>query len=197
MATNCLGPFLFTELLYPVLASTAKIAPPDSVRICWAGSLSIDLNAPKGGVSLDSTGAFAPDWKASQQFNYACSKTGNYFYANEFPIHHPETASTIVNVCFNPGNLDTELQRHFVYPGKSLVNKIMIHPPVFGGYTELWSGLAPELTTADNGLYIAPWGRKSNVRKDIVASLKTKELGGNGIARTFWDWSVKVTKQYM
>ena len=84
-----------------------------------------------------------------------------------------------------------------MYPGKSLVNKIMIHPPVFGGYTELWSGLAPELTTADNGLYIAPWGRKSKVRKDIVASLKTKEQGGNGIARTFWDWSVKVTKQYM
>jgi retinol dehydrogenase-12 len=196
MATNCLGPFLFTELLYPILAFTAKTAPSNSVRICWAASLSVDLAAPKGGISLDSTGAFLPNWTANQQYNYACSKAGNYFYANEFPIHHPDSPG-IVSVCFNPGNLNTELQRHVTYPGKSLINKMITHPPVFGGYTELWAGLAPELTTADNGLYIAPWGRKWRVRNDIEASLKTKEGEGNGIARTFWEWGVRETKPYM
>lgn len=33
--TNNVAPFLLTKLLYPILAKTAKTAPPDSVRVVW------------------------------------------------------------------------------------------------------------------------------------------------------------------
>lgn len=195
MGTNCLGHFLFTELLYPVLASTAATAPADSVRVCWAGSLGIDLSAPKHGITLDTNGAPIAKWKGSQQYHYAMSKAGNFFYGHEFSVHHPN--SRIVSLCFNPGNLETELQRHTSFPGQSFFSKLMLYPAIYGGYTELWSGLSEEITTKDNGTYVAPWGRKHPMRSDVAASLKTKEEGGNGVSKTFWDWSVAETKKYM
>lgn len=66
--TNCLGPFLFTQLLHPILKSTAASSPANSVRVCWAGSLGIDAGAPKGGIDMDETGA--PKVSTSAQTNY-------------------------------------------------------------------------------------------------------------------------------
>jgi retinol dehydrogenase-12 len=195
MGTNCLGHFLFTELLYPILASTAKSSPANSVRVCWAGSLGIDLAAPKGGADMDKDGNPVIRWKGNPQYNYAFSKAGNYFYGIEFTRHHPD--SGIVSLCFNPGNLETELQRTVNVPGASIVQKMILHPAVYGGYTELWSGLSEEITAKDNGLYVAPWGRKYKVRDDIVVGATRKEDGGPGNSEAFWDWSVRETKEYM
>ena len=82
MGTNCLGSFLFTKLLTPALKSTAASSPSNSVRVCWAGSLTIDVGSPKGGITMDESGA--PVISSSQHTNYAMSKTGNYFFASEF-----------------------------------------------------------------------------------------------------------------
>ena len=38
MGTNVLGPFLFTQLLTPLLQKTAASSPPGSVRVTWAAS---------------------------------------------------------------------------------------------------------------------------------------------------------------
>jgi retinol dehydrogenase-12 len=197
MATNCLGHFLFAELLHPILASTAKSSPPNSVRVCWASSLGMDLNAPEGGAELDNEGAAVAHWKGNQQWNYAFSKAGNYFYGVEFARHHPD--SGIVSLSFNPGNLETELQRHtsIPIPGAKYLQKLILYPAVYGGYTELWGGLSEEITATESGLYIAPWGRKHTVRPDIAYGAMRKEQGGSGKSEAFWDWSMKVTKQYM
>jgi retinol dehydrogenase-12 len=64
----------------------------------------------------------------------------------------------------------------------------MLFPPIYGAYTELYSGLSPDLTTAQNGKYIAPWGRVLGVKKDREESLKTKDQGGSGKAEMFWSW---------
>jgi NAD(P)-dependent dehydrogenase (short-subunit alcohol dehydrogenase family) len=39
LGTNCLGPWLFTHHLLPVLQKTAAEAPKNSVRVTWAASL--------------------------------------------------------------------------------------------------------------------------------------------------------------
>ena len=39
MGTNCLGPWLFTELLTPLLDRAAANSPRGSVRVTWAASL--------------------------------------------------------------------------------------------------------------------------------------------------------------
>ena len=49
-ATNILGPFLFTKLLFERLSETSKLldTPEASVRVCWASSLMMEQQAPKG-----------------------------------------------------------------------------------------------------------------------------------------------------
>ncbi|KAJ9614189.1 short-chain alcohol dehydrogenase [Cladophialophora chaetospira] len=195
MVTNCLGPWLFTRLLHPILSSTAGTSAPNTVRVSWAGSVVIDLYSPKKGIPLNSNGV--PDLPLSNpQTLYAISKAGNLFYASEYGKLCTEQNARVVSTCFNPGNLKTELQR-YVGPVRSFFQNFMLHPAILGAYTELYSGFSPDVTTENNGCYIAPWGRIGRVRPDVQQSCKGAEEGGNGIAKAFWDWSEKECKPYM
>jgi hypothetical protein len=40
LGTNCLGPFLFTQLLRPTLVKNAATSPPGSVRVYWTNGKS-------------------------------------------------------------------------------------------------------------------------------------------------------------
>lgn len=82
LAVNCLGPFLFTKLLHPVLESTAKSSPAGSVRVVWLGSVMIQIMAPKGGMDLDNL-EYKKKWE-DIKVRYAVSKTGNLFLCNEW-----------------------------------------------------------------------------------------------------------------
>ena len=53
LGINNVAPFLFTKLLCPILAKTAKTAPPDSVRVVWVSSDGAEYFSPKGGVDLN------------------------------------------------------------------------------------------------------------------------------------------------
>ncbi|KAH0842260.1 putative oxidoreductase [Fonsecaea pedrosoi] len=187
IVTNCLGPWLFTHFLHPILSSTAAGSPPDTVRVSWAGSVVIDLFSPKHGMSLDSDGN--PQLPLSDpQKLYAISKAGNLFYASEYGKRSRTQGPSVVSTCFNPGNLRTELQR-YVPPTRRMLQNLMLYPAIFGAYTELFSGFSEDVSTEINGCYIGPWGRVLDVRADVKESCKSVEEGGNGIARAFWEWS--------
>ena len=83
LGTNCLGPYLFTKLLTPLLQKTAKTAPANSVRVAWAGSIVIDVAAPAGGVVFEN-GKETVKTLWSQTANYGVSKCGNLFLAKGF-----------------------------------------------------------------------------------------------------------------
>lgn len=55
MGTNCVGPYLLTKLLTPLLVKTAASSPPGSVRVTWAGSLAT-VGSPKNGVIMEENG---------------------------------------------------------------------------------------------------------------------------------------------
>jgi hypothetical protein len=74
---------------------------------------------------------------------------------------------------------------------------ITLRDPIYGAYTALWAGLNPEITTADNGRYVLPWGRWHPApNKDILPALDSVENGGTGEAIVFWDWCEEQTKAY-
>lgn len=81
LGTNCLGHFLFTKQLTPLLKSTAKNAPKDSVRVVWVSSSAADGLSPKNGIELDNL-----DYHESRSilFKYGVSKAGNYYQNTEF-----------------------------------------------------------------------------------------------------------------
>jgi len=79
MATNCLGPFLLTSLLTPLLLSTAASSSPASVRTIWTSSAIIDSISPTSGVSMEELSSPSNDVYR----NYAASKAGNWLLASE------------------------------------------------------------------------------------------------------------------
>jgi retinol dehydrogenase 12 len=93
LGTNCVGPFLFTKLLTPILASTATHAPPGSVRVLWVSSSAADTISPIHGVDLGNL-----DYKQDKLAftKYAVSKAGNYYHATEYARRHK--AESIISV---------------------------------------------------------------------------------------------------
>ena len=82
MATNCLGPFLLTRLLEPLLVRTARVAPRDSVRIVWLSSM-VAVSVPRDGILWDDATGHPKVLKDAMQ-NYMQSKVGSLFFAREY-----------------------------------------------------------------------------------------------------------------
>ncbi|KAL1631525.1 short-chain alcohol dehydrogenase [Diplodia seriata] len=172
LGTNCLGPYLFTQLLLPLLRQTASTSPPGSVRVTWAASIAIDLLAPLHGVDLDEqTGA--PKVLGTPQQNYGQSKTGNVFLGTEFARRYSK--------------------------GEGIVSaRGMLYPPIKGAYTELYAGWSPDVGVDNSGCLVVPWGQIQQPRAELEAAIKpTSEEGGLGIAEKFWEWCERETKAYM
>ncbi|KFY43769.1 hypothetical protein V495_03764, partial [Pseudogymnoascus sp. VKM F-4514 (FW-929)] len=80
LGTNCLGPYLFTSLLLPLLKKTAASSPPGSVRVTWAASSGVEIS-PTGGVEFESDGSVRT--YGDPMKDYAQSKAANVFLAFE------------------------------------------------------------------------------------------------------------------
>lgn len=195
LATNVLGPFLFTELLTPILRKTAASSPPGSVRVTWAGSLGIEVMSPSpGGIVFEADGA--PKCHGDQQVNYGQTKAANLLLSAEFARRYPVAESGVISNAWNPGNLKSELGRHMGL--QMMFINLITHPPIYGAYTELFAGWSEEAgKTENNGLYIIPWGRFGAFRQDVGESLKSKAEGGSGKAAQLWEWCEKETRQYV
>ena len=186
VGTNCLGPYLLTTLLRPILTKTASSSPPGSVRVTWAGSLAVDLGSPRpGGIAFSSAGA---PKVLGRQGDYGQSKAGNLLLANEMAKKWGND-SGVLHLCWNPGNLKTELQRHAGVLNYAI--NWMLYPAVYGAYTELYAGLSQDLGMQDAGAFIVPWGQKGAFRQDIVEGIKSEKEGGTGSAEKFYAWCEK------
>ncbi|EGU78895.1 hypothetical protein FOXB_10587 [Fusarium oxysporum f. sp. conglutinans Fo5176] len=191
MGINCLAPYLLTKLLLSVLKQTASSNPGPSTRVIFTGSGVMDMMAPPGGIPL----AELTPGKQSKDptHNYTISKTGNWFLASEFDRR--VRSDGIICICQNPGNLSTNIWDRVPWHLR-VPNKVFLHPPKRGAYSELWAGVSTEIKLEDGGRYGIPWGRwHPSPRKDLVQSLKTKEDGGSGIAADFWDWCDQQTRK--
>lgn len=104
------------------------------------------------------------------------------------------TKLTFPSKTYNPGLLKTELQRHFDGAQALMIKAFpfMLAPPINGAYTELYAGFSTDITlNYDQAGFVIPWGRKWNMRKDIVA-----ENGRGGKGAKLYDWCDSVTAQY-
>ncbi|EXJ90888.1 hypothetical protein A1O1_03994 [Capronia coronata CBS 617.96] len=192
MRINCLGAFLLTKMLLPVLIKTAQSSPGGSVRIVFTSSGIIDMSGPPGGIDLAELvpGNYSKD--ASR--NYSASKAGNWFLASEFDKRIREHG--IVSVAQSPGTLRTKGWDRAPWSIKVSM-ALFMHEPKMGALTELWAGLSPDVKLEDGGRFAIPWGRwHPSPNKEILQSLKTKEEGGTGLAAQFWQWCEEHTKQY-
>ncbi|KAI0877491.1 hypothetical protein GGS24DRAFT_487866 [Hypoxylon argillaceum] len=193
LGVNCVGTFLFTKLLIPLLIETAKEAAEGTVRVVWVSSAAIESGfAIKEGIAMDNL-----EYKreAPIMTKYSISKTGTFFYGTEFAKRHK--ADGILSIPLNPGLLDSDLWRTQGRLSHKILKMFVLHPPVLGAYTELFAGLSPDITAEQSGKYVIPWGRFQQPRKDLVAGSKSLEEEGTGVAERFWAWSEGQVKSYV
>ncbi|KAH7134039.1 hypothetical protein EDB81DRAFT_886843 [Dactylonectria macrodidyma] len=190
LGTNCLGPFLFTKHLTPLLQSTAKSAPRDSVRVVWVSSSAADALSPWNGYEPDNLEYQKP---RGNLFKYGVSKAGNYYYATEFARRHK--LDGVISIPLNPGNLHSELDRTSAwwFYGARVFS---CYPPINGAYTELFAGFSPEITIEETGTWVVPWGRFAPIRSDLLKGSLPESEGGSGMAEKFWAWSEDQTSPY-
>lgn len=191
LGVNCLGPFLFTKLLTPVLVATENdpATPPNTVRVIFLSSCAAELFCEKNtGFDLANL-----DYHVDKpsKYRYGISKLGDWAYAVELS----KRFKGLIGVPINPGNLQTELFRH----QSSLFNLLtrpFNYPPINGAYAELWGGLSPDVTVDKAGSYVVPFGRFYPIRDDLMAATKTEAEGGNGATGKFWEWSEEQVSKY-
>ena len=192
IGTNCLGPFLLTQLLLPILNRTADMSPQASVRVVFTSSGIVDMTGPVGGVSLaELTPGKHPKDKSH---NYSASKAGNWLLASEF--NKRPGKDRVLFVTQTPGTLKTKGWDRAPWAMRLLMTPFMYEPKM-GAYTELWAGLSQDVKYEDGEQCAVPWGRwHPQPRKDILESLKPKDEGGTGLAAEFWEWCEEQTKAY-
>ncbi|KAI5866413.1 NAD(P)-binding protein [Durotheca rogersii] len=191
LATNCLGPFLLTQLLLPLLAAAAAEdagSPPGSARVVWTASQMVELSAPPQGLRMAEVRAPPRDRARA----YVNSKTGNLFLAAELARR---AAGSVVSVSLNPGAAATNLFRHT--PWLRYLAYPLLHAPALAAHTQLYAGLSPDVTTAANGGYVVPWGRIHDaLRPDLREAMRPVADGGTGRAAEFWDFCAEKTRDY-
>lgn len=212
LGVNCVGTFLFTKLLTPLLVATAKSAPANTVRVIWVSSSGTEFTAPKNiGIDMDNL-----DYKKKSEaalVRYGLSKAGNWCQGVEFAKRYK--VDGVISIPLNPGNLASELYRDQGAFFK-LITKLILYPSINGAYTELFAGLSPKITIEETGAWgkcsimevlnylladedelVVPWGRILPIRKDLVAATKTEAEGGTGGAAKFWEWNEEQVKPYL
>lgn len=155
LGVNNLGPFLFTKLLTPTLVRTAAAVegdrPPASVRVIWVASSAAESPiVPVGGVDMANLDYHV---NKSAMEKYFLSKAGNYLQGVEFARRYRDAG--IVSIPLNPGNLDSDLWRGFSKPIQAVLRYFLLHPSVFGAYTQLFAAFSPEVTLERSG----EWGQ--------------------------------------
>ena len=80
LGTNCIGHFMFSNLLRPILAKTAASSAPNSVRVVWVSSSAISYT-PKTAIDFSNM-----DYKKDEMAwtKYGRSKAGNVVHGAEF-----------------------------------------------------------------------------------------------------------------
>ncbi|KAH8704117.1 hypothetical protein BGW36DRAFT_370629 [Talaromyces proteolyticus] len=192
LGVNVLGSFLLTKLLTPTLVATAKTEPPNTVRVVWVSSLGLEV---AGEEHYGITTNYLKYWpKIPPLRRYGVSKAGNWLYGVEFANRYK--ADGVVSVPCNPGHLRSDLYRDGSFLFRAIINTFIAYPSIYGAYTELYCALSPDITIHETGSWIVPWGRKYSLRSDLEAAKKTEAEGGNGHAKSFWNWSEEQVKKY-
>ncbi|KAI1102528.1 hypothetical protein F4804DRAFT_312796 [Jackrogersella minutella] len=189
LGVNCIGAFALTKFLTPTLVSTAKTSPPSSIRVIWVSSSAAEAISPKGFVE-----GLPQIQERSAIDKYSLSKLGNYLHSTEFAARYKMDG--VVSISLNPGALDSEFWRDQGAMTTWVLRRTLLHAPVYGAYTNLFAAFSDEITLAQSGSHIAPWGMMWKVSKEMVDASKTIAEGGTGIARQFWAWTEEQVRIY-
>lgn len=182
---HCVAALLFTQLLIPKLRAAVAASSRGSARVVWTASYLGEAASPTNGIDFH----FLGEGSSDRVQNYGVSKIGNWMLGREMSARYADEG--IISITQNPGNLKTGS-----YNGTPAVAmffiKFLLRSPKLGAYTELYSGLSPDIYREHSGGYVVPWGRIRSdddcPRRDIIRAMTPQSAGGLGYTGKFWDW---------
>ncbi|KAI3621670.1 NAD(P)-binding protein [Moniliophthora roreri] len=149
---HVVGNHLWTKLLQPALDAGAKSSPDGKARVVTTSSSAAYLDV----IHWDT---FVPGPARTElgTYNlYSQSKFAQVVWTREYAKRYGDN---ILAFSCNPGNLQTDLQRHF-NPIMKFVIKLILHPvDPYGPLTQLYAGTSPEVVQKPNGSFFIPWAR--------------------------------------
>ncbi len=129
MGHHVVAHFLLHLLLTPILISSARRLPTDSVRTIWVSSVANTNAPPDGGINWDDiNNRKGRAGNVAQWTLYGQSKAGDIILGYEAAQRLGKEG--VVSVGLSPGSLKTGLQRNV--PG--WVNRIFVSDIVLKGY---------------------------------------------------------------
>lgn len=180
IGTNVLGHQLLQKFLTPLVLNA--VSWDFTPRVVWLASAAHLSSPPNGGINWDSFRN--ADW-AGTVSAYGQSKAGNVYQAYIYAQQHKD----VISVSAHPGYLASDLTR--AYKGYlQYLMKLLMSPPVYGSYTELFAALSPKVTLKESGRYIGPWGQFRELRDDVQEGLT------DGTAQKLWDWAEAEIRPY-
>ncbi|KAI1100578.1 putative estradiol 17 beta-dehydrogenase [Jackrogersella minutella] len=193
LGVNCVGTFLFTKLLTPILVTTAKASLPNTVRIIWPTSYALELRGHEGiGLSTDNLDYHIPIVSTER---YGLSKAGVWALGVEYSRRYKTDG--IISVPINPGNIASGLARDQAFKIR-LIASLVCYPTIRGAITELYAAFSPEVTTADwSKTWVGPFGRILPLRPDLPRATLPEAEGGTGGTEKFWEWTEQQVKSYL
>ncbi|KAG9046314.1 hypothetical protein FS837_004628 [Tulasnella sp. UAMH 9824] len=173
--TNVLGHAHFTLSLLSVLIEGAKSSQDGKARVVCTSSL-VAYHNSEPLIKFDTLQDGAARHKLGKRMLYCQSKYGVIAFSNELAKRYGDKG--IISNAVNPGNLNTELQRHSTAAGAFITNAVFSHPAPLGALTQLYAATSPEVADVNGGWFI-PWACQ------YPHSVKTK----NGeMEAKLWDW---------
>lgn len=149
LGVNVLAPFLFTQLLTPLIKETASQSTPGSVRVVWVSSMGTETI---GELSRGISQSYVDYWPLMSPLErYGLSKAGNWLHGVEMARRLKDAG--VMSMPINPGHLDSELYREGGTLFKAALKTLALYPTVYGAYVELFAAFSDELTLKDSGAW--------------------------------------------
>ncbi|TBU26107.1 NAD(P)-binding protein [Dichomitus squalens] len=170
--TNVLGHFYFTELLMPALLVAVKTSPDGHARVVTTSSSGAYLDTLHFETFKD-----GPERrKMGSNGLYNQSKHGNIVIAREIAKRYGDQG--IISISVNPGNIQTDLQRHFPTVARVILNAVLLKPVQYGALTQLFAGTMPEALKY-NGEFLIPWARLGKAHPECY---------NDEVGERLWSW---------
>lgn len=176
---NVVGHYLFTKRLVPLLEAGAAASEGGKSHVVHTSSSAMMFTK---GIKLDAMKDATALKKLGSTELYLESKFANIVLSNEFAKRYGDKG--IMSNSVNPGNLNTDLQRHTPRLFMMLFGWIF-SPAPFGALTPLYAALSSD-TTHLNGKYFIPWARLSDMKR---------EAEDPALGQALWQWLETETKE--
>ncbi|KAK1215776.1 short-chain alcohol dehydrogenase [Marasmius sp. AFHP31] len=180
------GTYYFTTLLLPALLAVAQLGGSQKARIVNTSSSASE--APPDMKKIDYSIFKGPDDKERRKLGtrgiYYASKWMNIVFMKEFSRRYG--GKGIVSTAVNPGNIRTELQRHWGGIQTWIVDRLLLYPTPYGALTQLYAGTS-EHADEFNSQYFVPWARKAEPNPTSEDPAEGKRL---------WEWLEAQVKKH-